>query len=113
MTVKIREHARLGRRTSLSWLLLLREKFSEFINLTGLLGQGLAFMLSYEGLTMAMVTVTSIFLVSREVTNVGEAGGVSAQTLPPALHCMSLSGLEHVHNAFGPSSHTAFGPSLH
>lgn len=69
MVLKLRAHQRLGAKPALSWLQL-RDKFFEFINLVGLLGQGLAFMLSYEGVAMACVTIVSIFLVSRQVLDV-------------------------------------------
>ena len=49
---------------------LLRETCAEFINLVGALGQGIAFMLSYEGIAMASVTLMSIFLVSRPMLNI-------------------------------------------
>ena len=49
---------------------LLQETCAEFINSVGALGQGVAFMLSYEGIAMACVTCVSIFLVSRPMLNI-------------------------------------------
>jgi len=69
MAGKIRQHAMRGRQPTLSWVRL-RDGAGDVLNLIGLLGQGLAFMFSYEGVAMALLTAASIFLVSRNVLNV-------------------------------------------
>ena len=104
MAVKIRAHRRGQRSISVRGL-------GDFINLTGLLLQGLTYMLTYECLLAAMLTVGSIFLVSRQMLNITfrvEFAIFSAGCIFPLT--FNVKAGKPAHARADPTSAAALGP---
>ena len=102
MAVKIRAH----RRATISV-----RGLGDFINLTGLLLQGLTYMLTYECLLAAMLTVGSIFLVSQQVLNITfrvEFAIFSAGCIFPLT--FNVKAGKPAHARADPTSAAALGP---